>query len=539
MPESGPRLSSHLATGEQAGMRLDVLWTQELEDFGLSRSQVSRWIKQARARVNGRPTLKPSAHVQAGDRLELEWEPPVQSVSPRSGLLEVIHEDRDLVAVNKPPGLSVHPAPSIDEPTLVHFFVHSFPEAAELDPVRPGVVHRLDKDTSGLLILARNQEARDRIAHDLAERKVHKEYLALVHGCPEPAQQRIELPLGRDPQSRTRMAVLKKNGRQAVTELRTLHAFPGGRFSLLKLRILTGRTHQIRVHLAHAGHPVLGDRLYGSERQAGLDREQPVLARLAGRQMLHAWKLGFDHPVSGRRIELTQPAPRDFWRLALLLDRRVQKVGVTGSVGCGKSTVADLLGQGHHPVWKADAVVAGLYEPGQDGWELLRARYGQRFVPDPGAGVDKKALFSAMQESDEVRQEVMHLVHPMVRVSLQRFFESHARARLAVAEVPLLVESGWHTKGGFDALVGVSCPYEQRMKRLEQNRGWDRSLIESMESWQAWEQDKLAPMDLIVRNDGSLENLAGECARVRTSLLQRRRRSMLSFFKWLKEIEVA
>jgi 23S rRNA pseudouridine1911/1915/1917 synthase len=255
--------------------------------------------------------------------------------------------------------------------------------------------------------------------------------------------------------------------------------------------------------------------------------------------MLHAWRLGLAHPVSGRRLELTQPVPRDFWRLALLLNREVQKVGVTGSVGCGKSTVADLLGYGRHPVWNADAVVAELYEPGQDGWELLRARYGERFVPDPNAGVDKKALLSAMQESKEVREEVMHLVHPLVRASLQMFFKSHARARMAVAEVPLLVESGWHSRGGFDALVGVSCPYEQRMKRLEHDRGWDRSLIESMESWQAGEQDKLAPMDLIVRNEGSLEDLAGECARVRNCLLQGRRRSLRSFFNWLKEIEVA
>jgi 23S rRNA pseudouridine1911/1915/1917 synthase len=255
--------------------------------------------------------------------------------------------------------------------------------------------------------------------------------------------------------------------------------------------------------------------------------------------MLHAWRLGLDHPVSGCPLELTQPVPRDFWRLALLLNREVQKVGITGSVGCGKSTVADLLGYGRHPVWKADAAVAELYEPGQDGWELLRARYGERFVPDPNAGVDKKTLFSAMQESDEVREEVMHLVHPLVRASLQRFFESHARARMAVAEVPLLVESGWHSQGGFDVLVGVSCPYEQRMERLKQGRGWDRNLIESMESWQAAEQAKLAPMDLIVRNDGSLEDLAGECARVRDSLLQRRRLSMRGFFNWLKEIEVA
>ena len=519
-------------------MRLDALWAQELEEFGLSRAQVSRWIKDGRARVNDQAVHKPSAHVHSDDRVELDWDPPVLSVQAMPGPLDIVFQDRDILVVNKPPGLSVHPAPSLNEPTLVHYLVHHFPETAGLDPVRPGVVHRLDRDTSGLLILARNEAARDETAQALARREVDKEYLTLVHGCPRLEGGRIELPLGRDPATKTRMAVQTRDGRDAVTEFQVLHVFPRKRFSLLKVRILTGRTHQIRVHLAHAGHPVVGDRLYGPDRQAELRRQRPRVARLASRQMLHAWKLGFAHPVHGNRVELSQPVPRDFWRLALMLEQRVQKVGVTGPVGCGKSSASQLLGHGRFPVWSADQVVADLYEPGQDGWQLLRSSFGERFVPDPRAGVDKQALFKAMQESDRIRSEILHLIHPLVQDSLARFFEAHEQDRMAVAEVPLLVESGWHERGFFDVLVGVSCPLERRAALLERNRGWERPLIEQMESWQADEQTKLGPMDMVIDNSGDLDDLKQACDKVRSRLVQRRRGALQSFFNWLKQTGV-
>ncbi len=532
------RRSRLVVTQEQAGVRFDALWARELDEFGLSRSQIARWIKQGKARLNSQIVKKPGARVQPGDRAELDWNPPVHSVHPVSGPLNIVFQDQDILVVNKPPGLSVHPAPALDDPTLVHFLVHHYPETAGLDPVRPGVVHRLDKDTSGLLILALNQEARDTAAQALARREVDKDYLALVHGRPQPGQQRIELPLGRDPASKTRMAVQKKDGREAVTQIQVLHVFPKEEFSLLRVRILTGRTHQIRVHLAHLGHPVLGDQLYGPGKQAGLRKQRPLLARLAKRQMLHAWKLGFDHPVTRERIELTQPVPKDFWRLALILEQRVQKVGVTGPVGCGKSTVSAFLSHGRYPVWNADQEVAALYEPGQDGWQLLKSSFGERFVPDPQAGVDKTALFQAMQESDQVRNEIMHLIHPLVEASLHTFFERHELARMAVAEVPLLVESGWHQKGLFDVLVGVSCRFEQRSIRLARNRSWDQSLVEKMESWQADEQSKLEPMDMVIENDGSLNDLAQKCAEVRRRLQQKRSHSRGGFVNWLKKAEV-
>jgi 23S rRNA pseudouridine1911/1915/1917 synthase len=211
--------------------------------------------------------------------------------------LRVIYEDEDVIVVDKPAGLTVHPAPGHPSGTLVNALLAMAPELAEgREMMRPGIVHRLDKDTSGLLVVAKSERARASLIHQLKEREVHKTYVALVRGVPDPAQGTIEAPVGRHPRNRKKMAVVA-SGRDAETRYRVREVLDS--FALLEVEPVTGRTHQVRVHLAAIGHPVVGDGVYG--------RSSPLVAR----QFLHAWRLAFELPSSGRLVEFESPLPAD------------------------------------------------------------------------------------------------------------------------------------------------------------------------------------------------------------------------------------
>jgi 23S rRNA pseudouridine1911/1915/1917 synthase len=519
---------------EQAGMRLDTYWAWKLDGQGVSRNQIRQWIKDSRAMVNNRPCSKPAAEIRSGDRLILNLPGQSKKIHPHDDPVQIVWQDRELAVVNKPPGLSVHPAPSEQSSTLVHRLVHIFPELRKLDDFRPGIVHRLDKDTSGLLLVALNEDIRSTLSQSLAAREVEKEYLALVYGCPEQAESWIDLPLGRDEQHKTRMAVQDGQGRPAQTWYRVLHVFAHVPCSLVQVRIVTGRTHQIRVHLAHLGHAVLGDRTYGPQQTASLKRTRPDLAKMVSRQMLHAWRLGFRHPRSNEWQSIHQGVPRDFLRVLLRAHRRPQRVGITGSAGSGKSALTFLLAKEEAPVWSADQVVAELYAPGADGWEMLRRSFGQRFVPDPSGPVDKKALFAAMQNSSRERETILNIIHPLVEHSWRTFCEKHRQVRLIVAEVPLLFEGEWKEKGLVDVTVNVYCSASIRRRRLEQNRGWDPEVIEQMQVWQMSDEEKGARADINVSNAGSWIDLEHRAQGLQKSLLIRRREKVHAFLNWLK-----
>lgn len=303
------------AGAEEGGSRLDRCVAAHLD---LPRNRVQRWIREGRVRLNGAAS-KPSAPVAAGDRLEVEIpERRDDRLHPEPGEVDVLYEDTALVVVNKRPGITVHPGAGRSSGTLVHHLLARYPEIAGVGgPGRPGIVHRLDKGTSGVLVVARTPEAYRRLSRDFAARRVAKRYLAVVYGDPGPAG-RVELPIGRHPTRRKEMAV-RRGGRPASTSYRTLACAAG--LALLEVDLGTGRTHQIRVHLKSLGHPLIGDPTYGEARWKGLPKRVQPRLRDFPRPALHAWRLAFSHPDDGRRVAFEAPVPEDIAELW---------VGVTG-----------------------------------------------------------------------------------------------------------------------------------------------------------------------------------------------------------------
>ncbi len=291
----------------QEGERLDLFVAHQRPE--LSRSRVQRLIADGFVTVNGAPA-KASLRLSPGDRVEVMVPPPEPlELLPEEIPLSVVYEDDDLLVIDKPAGMTVHPAPGHARHTLVNAILARCPGLAEEQGTeRPGIVHRLDKDTSGLMVVAKSERVRVELMRQFKGRSVVKGYLALVYGRLEPGETTIEAPIGRDPRHRKRMAVVE-GGRDARTAYRVRRYYDG--YTLLNVTPFTGRTHQIRVHLAAAGHPVVGDAVYGRKAARG-KRGRP----LVGRQFLHAYRLAFHHPADGRRVEFESPLPPD---LALCL----------------------------------------------------------------------------------------------------------------------------------------------------------------------------------------------------------------------------
>ncbi len=293
--------------------RLDRALAAHLD---LPRSQVQAWIRAGRIRIDGVAPAKAGQPLRSGQTVTWEAPPPPDGrVLPEAGALTLLHVDEHLVVLDKPAGLTVHPGAGHRAGTLVHRLLDRFPELDGVGgPGRPGIVHRLDKGTSGVLVVARNQLAYRDLVRQFAERSIDKRYLALVRGTPRTPHGRIDAPIGRHPRDRQRMAV-RAGGRAALSVYRTLAATGG--IALLEVQLLTGRTHQIRVHLSHLGHPILGDPTYG----AGGPRNRRAVGALAhlARPALHAWRITLEHPASGERRAFEAPIAADlaqFWREA-------------------------------------------------------------------------------------------------------------------------------------------------------------------------------------------------------------------------------
>jgi 23S rRNA pseudouridine1911/1915/1917 synthase len=294
-------------TVNEGGERVDKYVAAEFPS--LSRSQVQDLISRGLVTING-IQVKPSQRLKEGDSVDVIV-PPVEEAElvPESMPLRIVYEDQDLVVVDKPPGLVVHPAAGHRRGTLLNALLARYPDLPLDQEERPGIVHRLDKDTSGLIVVARSREAREHLQAQFKAREVLKVYLALVDGVVEPTKGVIEASIGRDSRDRKRMAVVQSGGRKAVTEFRVLERL--GEYTLLDTRPRTGRTHQVRVHLAFLGHPVVGDSVYGRRKQhLGLER-----------QFLHAHRLAFRHPSSGRKVDLVSELPPDLERVLEMLRR--------------------------------------------------------------------------------------------------------------------------------------------------------------------------------------------------------------------------
>lgn len=466
----------------------------------LSRSRLKRLVEQGGCTVDGLPCTDADFKVRSGQEVKLCMPGASDVLVPEEGPLDVVYSDADIAVVNKPAGLTVHPCPSCPSGTLVHRLLSRFPQLALQEGPRPGIVHRLDKDTSGLVVIALSERARLRLIEAFAARRVHKTYLAVTRGVP-PAEGMSDLPVGRHPTVKTRMAVVpeEKGGRSALTKWRTLYTSSSGRFALLAVQIFTGRTHQIRVHLAQAGFPLWGDTVYGPE-----DKSSP-----AARQLLHAWKLEFSHPVSGEAMSFVCPPPEDFPRAMLALERGMRRVILTGMPGCGKSAVLERMERRNIPVWSADKAVAAQYQPGADGWHLMHQRWGNAFFDESGR-VNRAELTRLLAQTPGMRRELERLIHPLVRDSMDRFFlRAEAKGEVAaVAEVPLWFETGW-TCPGADIAV-IVCPDEIRHERLRATRSWSDEKISAVESWQWKQEDKIAAADFLIHNAGTLDELEKE-----------------------------
>lgn len=290
----------------QAGTRLDHLLVQSITE--VSRARIISSIRTGLIRVDGEQR-KASYKLKAGERVSgTLFEPPPLAVTPEKLDFPILFEDSFLIVLSKPPGLVVHPGSGNTCGTLVNGLVHHCDAIAQVgDSIRPGIVHRLDKDTSGVMLVAKDDLVHRQLVEAFKAREVEKEYIALVHGSLSRVEGRIVAPIGRHHVNRQKMAVQENSGKYAVSNWKVVAEY-GGRYSKVRVKIETGRTHQIRVHMAHLGCPVAGDSLYGPNRN---NKPFP-------RQMLHAWKIAFIHPVTRKKVTFCAPVWED---MALICDR--------------------------------------------------------------------------------------------------------------------------------------------------------------------------------------------------------------------------
>jgi 23S rRNA pseudouridine1911/1915/1917 synthase len=287
----------------ESDARLDVVVSQMAE---CSRSQAAKWIEAGQCMVKGTARTKTGFKVQAGDEVEISIPDPVEMTVEKEEIpLDILYEDEDVAVVVKPYGMVVHPAPGNESGTLVNALLYAMEDLSGIGGVkRPGIVHRLDKDTSGVIMIAKNDLAHESLSAQLKERTMDKRYLALVEGNLKEDEGSIDQPIARSKKDRKKMAI-DPEGRESQTEWKVLERLKNS--TLLEVHILTGRTHQIRVHMQHIHHPVVGDPIYGAKNGVK-----------ASRLMLHAWKLDFDHPRTGGRLHFEAEPPENFRKI---LDR--------------------------------------------------------------------------------------------------------------------------------------------------------------------------------------------------------------------------
>jgi len=297
-----------IVSAEEAGQRLDRFLVSQIP--ALSRSRIQSLIDEGRVQVGG-AVRKASHRVEPDEAVTVEIpETPPAGVEAEAIPLEILYQDEDVAVINKPPGMVVHPGAGAESGTIVAALLHRFGGVEGLSavggPLRPGIVHRLDKGTSGALVIALNDAAHRKLVEDFRERLIQKTYVALLHGKIKGESGSVTLPVARDPRRRSRMTARRREGREARTDWRARLRLDG--FTLIEADLRTGRTHQIRVHFSTLGCPVVGDTLYGAPRQ---ERIGTALLPPLGRSFLHAARVAFAHPRTARRIEVRAPLPRE------------------------------------------------------------------------------------------------------------------------------------------------------------------------------------------------------------------------------------
>jgi 23S rRNA pseudouridine1911/1915/1917 synthase len=301
------RIESWIIVADSVRIRLDQFLVGRFP--GESRSQIQSWIRKGYAKVNNKP-VKTGYLTKLDDCISLKIpDRPPDSLLPEAIPLDVLFEDSDLAVINKPAGLVCHAGSGTNSGTLVNALLYRMGPLTAGDPGRPGIVHRLDKLTSGVMLVAKNNYAHRQLSQQFKNRQVKKEYTALVHGCLTPSSGTIDMPLGRDPKNRKKISPRARRKRTAVTHYFTERNY--GYVSLLGIKIETGRTHQIRVHLACKGHPIVGDALYGANRSRNLPAELSAAVQKLQRPFLHSRLLEFQHPRSGELMSFASPIPSE------------------------------------------------------------------------------------------------------------------------------------------------------------------------------------------------------------------------------------
>lgn len=297
-------MAEYHVTEQDQGMRIDQFLCKYQPD--VSRSAIQKWIKDGNVLVQGK-TCKANYRINQGDTIALFVPEPVEvSIQPQDIPLDILYEDKDLLIVNKPKGMVVHPAPGHPDGTLVNAIMYHCKESLSgiNGEIRPGIVHRIDQDTTGSLIVCKNDQAHIKIAEQIKVHSINRIYRGIVIGHPAEDEGLVHAPIGRNPNDRKKMAINEKNGKDAITHYRLLKRFKD--YSYMEFKLETGRTHQIRVHMASIGHPLLGDVLYGPKK---------CPYKLQG-QTLHAAVIGFVHPTSGEYLEVEAPLP-DYFKYLL------------------------------------------------------------------------------------------------------------------------------------------------------------------------------------------------------------------------------
>ncbi len=490
-----------LENTERLNMRIDAFLNAQLSD--ISREKIKKAIQNAQCQVDGLVVRSAGTKLKLGQCVELTLEPPALQLTAEDGEVEILFEDEHLLICHKQAGLTVHPCPSCPSNTLIQRLAFRYPTLLLQEGLRPGIVHRLDKDTSGLLVVALTEGARLQLSESFAARTVHKEYLALVQGIIEESGE-IALAIGRHPTIKVKMAAVPENkgGKAAKSAWQRLYADPNGLFSLVKVTIFSGRTHQIRVHMAELGHALFGDSLYASSTQS------PEYTQNCKRQMLHAWHLAFTHPINHGQCDFYCEPPEDFFTCALNLTHKVKKIIITGLAGCGKSSLLQIFAGAGIATFSADAVVAQLYAVGGGGHSYFYKRFQTRFMEHKKAPINRQTLRLAMQEDAHLRHEVECVIHGLVREQMTAFWQECHEKNLdfAVAEIPLYLENGWKNREKAH-IVGVSCAQNIRHARLYEHRQWDAQHCQTIDAWQWPEEKKMAACDTIIANDANLEDL--------------------------------
>lgn len=491
-------------------LRVDLLLTQCFEQCGVSREKIKYWIRHGALEKNGALCTRPSERMEAGDILFFSFGTVTSELVPEDGAIDVLYEDADVLIINKPSNLVVHPCESTPHGTLLQRLLWHYPELAVMGGERPAIVHRLDKDTTGLLLVARNEYARLKLMEAFAQRKIKKLYFAVVDGIPDICGT-IEKPIGRNPSNKTKMAVLPK-GKYAYTTYERLCSYTSSKgfsYSLLSVHIVTGRTHQIRVHLASIGHPLLGDKTYNT--LATRDTTSHYL--------LHAYSIEFTHPRTQQHMHFTVAPPAEFKKSFLQYVNMAVRCVITGSACSGKTTALNFFKENNIPTWSADACVAALYKKNSPICQYIGALLGESVI-SPSGDIDTSMLLDAMQRDKAVQYTVEQIVHEHVLQELLLFWKNTATEPYTVVEIPLLYEAQFHKKLQDIVVVFIDTPVAQRVRRM-QSKQWTQQKIDYVLANQYSDEEKAQFADYVVHNTTTKTEFTHALQRVQLYLEER------------------